>query len=70
LDEKRQRELEVQYHECSGRIIYLSQAIVAAQKQRLAEREFDEWMKMVNDAKKEGNHQLLPAEIQAKRPLI
>lgn len=42
------------YDLCVGRIVFLSNALTGVDKVRLAEREFDEWQRVLDDAKAKG----------------
>jgi hypothetical protein len=51
LKPKQQLFAEMRYDNAIGRIAFLANTLTGIQKQRLAEREFDEWMKTLDDAK-------------------
>lgn len=59
---KQRAALEMKYDFMLGRIAFVSNSLVAVQKQRLVEREFDEWVKALDDAKKSGLNPALLAE--------
>jgi hypothetical protein len=60
-DEEEREKMELRYDLYLTKVTFLANALTGCQRQRLAEREFDEWMKVLDDAKSKGiNPQLLP----------
>lgn len=55
LSEEEKAKLESELDKYIGKICFASQTLISIQKQRLAEREFDEWVIALEDAKKGNN---------------
>jgi hypothetical protein len=53
-DPEELEKMEFRYDLYLTKITFLTNALIGCQRQRLAEREFDEWMKALDDAKSKG----------------